>query len=96
MQGLISYEDFKRVFQSADDEQESRTAGTVGESNFEEVHPKMIPELVELNKPTGPEETIVITEDILMNFKVKVRSMSNPNALLISTNTLYSHRTAVS
>jgi hypothetical protein len=75
-EGLVSYEDFKRVFQSLDDEQESRTVGTVGDSNFEPVPPKMIPELVELNKPAGPDESVVITEELLLSFKVKAKPIS--------------------
>jgi hypothetical protein len=51
-QGLISYEDFKRVFQSPEDDMESRTVG-VGESNFESVPPKNIPELVDIQKVRG-------------------------------------------
>jgi hypothetical protein len=52
LQGLISYEDFKRVFQSPEDDMESRTVG-VGESNFESVPPKNIPELVDIQKVCG-------------------------------------------
>lgn len=47
-QGLISYADFKRVFGGNDDEMESRGGG--GQSNFEQVQPRIIPELVDLNK----------------------------------------------
>lgn len=91
-QGLISYEDFKRVFQSAEDgDMESKTVGTVGASTIESVPPKPIPELVDMLKvcvsrdcvcflslfflslqPTGPEEAVNITEELLQNFKVKV------------------------
>jgi hypothetical protein len=46
----VSYEDFKRVFQSHEDEMESRTIGGVGESNFVSVPPKLIPELVDIQK----------------------------------------------
>lgn len=50
LQGLVSYEDFKRVFQSSDEEMESRAIGYDGESNFEVIPPKPIPELVDLNQ----------------------------------------------
>lgn len=53
-EGLICYEDFKRVLQLSEDELESHTAGGAGESNFEAVPPHKIPELVDLNKVCTP------------------------------------------
>jgi hypothetical protein len=50
IKGLISYEDFKRVFQLSEDELESRGGGNDGESNFESIPPKNIPELVDIQK----------------------------------------------
>jgi hypothetical protein len=48
-QGLMSYEDFKRVFQGSEDEMESRAMGSAeGSSNFVTIAPKPIPELSEL------------------------------------------------
>ena len=47
-QGLMSYEDFKRVFQGSEDEMESRMGGAEGSSNFVTIPPKPIPELSEL------------------------------------------------
>ena len=45
----MSYEDFKRVFQGADDEMESRgIGGAEGSSNFVTIPPKPIPELSDL------------------------------------------------
>lgn len=48
LQGLMSYEDFKRVFQGSEDEMESRVGGDNGSSNFVTIPPKPIPELSEL------------------------------------------------
>ena len=48
VQGLVSYPDFKRVFGGNDDEMESRGGG--GQSNFEQIQPRLIPELVDLSK----------------------------------------------
>jgi hypothetical protein len=48
LQGLISYVDFKRVFKKSDDDLESHIAEG-GSSNFEQVLPKMIPELSDGN-----------------------------------------------
>ena len=48
-EGLISYLDFKRVFQGADDEFESRGEDA---DSFGVVQPKKIPELVDLGKVT--------------------------------------------
>jgi hypothetical protein len=46
---MISYEDFKRVFQSPEDgDMESKTVGSVGASTIESVQPKPIPELVDM------------------------------------------------
>jgi hypothetical protein len=102
-QGLVSYADFKRVFGGAEDEIESRAMMGEGGSTFEQIAPRIIPELVDMHKVTikptfahnifpnryfssffvclvpchdaqgGPEETIEITQDLLQNFKVKVR-----------------------
>lgn len=48
---MISYEDFKRVFQSPEDgDMESKTVGAVGASTIETVQPKPIPELVDMIK----------------------------------------------
>ena len=47
-EGLMSYEDFKRVFQGSEDEMESRMGGDNGSSNFVTIAPKLIPELSEL------------------------------------------------
>ncbi len=51
-QGLISYEDFKRVFQSSEEEMESRALGFGGETNFEPIPPVNIPELAEIKVRT--------------------------------------------
>ncbi len=53
-EGMISYEDFKRVFQSPEDgDMESKTVGSVGASTIESVQPKPIPELVDMIKVCG-------------------------------------------
>ena len=45
----MSYEDFRRVFQSSEDDLESRGIGGMeGSSNFVAIPPKPIPELSEL------------------------------------------------
>jgi hypothetical protein len=45
----MSYEDFKRVFQSSEDDLESRAIGGMeGSSNFVTIAPKPIPEMSEL------------------------------------------------
>lgn len=49
MQGLVSYVDFKKVFKKSDDDLESHIAEG-SSSNFEQVLPKMIPELADGNK----------------------------------------------
>lgn len=45
---MVSYPDFKRVFAGKDDELESRGGGL--ESNFEQIPPMPIPELVDQHK----------------------------------------------
>jgi hypothetical protein len=47
-QGLMSYEDFKRVFQQSEDELERRAGGFEGSSNFVAIAPKPIPELADI------------------------------------------------
>lgn len=69
-EGLVSYVDFKRVFGGADEEIESRNVGG-GQSNFEAIPPRNIPELADVNR--GQEEPIQVTDDILQNFKVKAK-----------------------
>ena len=51
-QGLVSYVDFKKVFKKSDDDLESHIAEG-SSSNFEQVLPKMIPELADGNKVTN-------------------------------------------
>lgn len=78
-EGLVSYEDFKRVFGAVDDdEQESRGQELGGASSLmEEVQPKAIAELVDLNKPvTRPEDEVKLTEDLLALFKVKIKPIA--------------------
>ena len=48
-QGLVAYADFKHVFKKSDDELESHIAEG-GDSNFESVPPKNIPELCDMRK----------------------------------------------
>ncbi len=45
LQGLVAYEDFKRVFHGAEDDLESH-----GDATFEAIAPKNMPELVDLQK----------------------------------------------
>ena len=77
----MSYEDFKRVFQCSDEELESRGMGVTGDSNFEAVPPKMIPELVDLNQGAA-EEVVPVSEEIVQKFKIKVRGL--PSSLHLS------------
>ena len=46
-EGMVSYRDFRRVFQSSVEEMESRSLGSDAKSNFAVIPPKPIPELVE-------------------------------------------------
>jgi hypothetical protein len=48
-QGLVAYADFKHVFKKSDDDLESHIAEG-GDSNFEPVPPKNIPELCDMRK----------------------------------------------
>jgi hypothetical protein len=75
--GLISYVDFKRVFQGHESDMESRSVMGSGESNFEHVPPKPIPELSDLIKAEKIEELPLLTEKILQNFKVKVKQVDS-------------------
>lgn len=59
-EGLISYLDFKRVFQGADDEFESRGEDA---DSFGVVQPKKIPELVDLGKVTYHSEATYICDN---------------------------------
>ena len=52
-QGLVSYVDFKKVFKKSDDDLESHIAEG-SSSNFEQVLPKMIPELADGNNSLLP------------------------------------------
>lgn len=49
-QGLVSYSDFRRVFQLSEEDVESRGLGAEAGGSFEAIPPKMIPEIVELAK----------------------------------------------
>jgi hypothetical protein len=70
-EGLVSYVDFKRVFKKSDHDLESHIAEGGG-SNFEQVAPKMIPELSDSSNKTKVEEVIVLSGATLQSFKVKV------------------------
>lgn len=47
---MVSYPDFKRAFQSSDEDMESRAMIAEGHSNFEQVPPRPVPELVDVVK----------------------------------------------
>lgn len=49
-QGLVSYGDFRRVFQVSEEELESRGIGSESGGSFEVVPAKIIPELVDVAK----------------------------------------------
>jgi hypothetical protein len=83
-EGVLSYEDFKRVFQTFNEDGEntieSKTIGTV-ESNFESIPPHPIPELIDLHlskeeKQAAEAAAVNLTEDILANFKVKLKPVA--------------------
>ena len=71
-EGLVSYVDFKKVFKKSDDDLESRLAEG-DSSNYEQILPKMIPELFDANTKAKVEEVIVLSGAMLQSFKVKVR-----------------------
>jgi len=75
--GLVTYADFKRVFQGSEDELESRGIGGEGGGggNFELVPPKPIPELTEITKAVV-QEVIAVTDDILQSFKIKSKRVA--------------------
>ena len=73
-EGLVSYVDFKRVFKKSEDDLESHIAEG-GSSNFEQIVPKMIPELNDGNNKAKVEEAIVLSGAMLQSFKVKVRNL---------------------
>lgn len=75
-EGLVSYPDFKRIFQGKDDEIESRAVVGEGASNFETIVPRNIPELVDLNRHDD-HVVINITDDILANFKAKTKPLTS-------------------
>jgi Ca2+-binding EF-hand superfamily protein len=85
-EGLISYGEFRRVFQVSDEDLESRVLG--GEANnFEFIPPKMITELAE--QYSGKEEVIIkVTEDILQTFQVKVKKLTSLTSVWNSEGTL--------
>lgn len=66
-EGLVCYEDFKRVFGTTEDELESH-----GGATFEPIAPKNIPELVDQLKPEEKEEVVSITDVHFQDYKVKV------------------------
>ena len=74
MQGLVSYVDFKKVFKKSDDDLESHIAEG-SSSNFEQVLPKMIPELADGNK--------VINLNCLMNIQLCSTNCSSFLKLMI-------------
>jgi hypothetical protein len=71
-EGLLSYADFKRVFQSPEDEFESRG----GDSSSAAIMPKPMAELVELSKESAVAERVGLTADMLNQFKVKVKTIT--------------------
>jgi hypothetical protein len=76
-EGLISYEDFKRAFRQSEEDIESR-ALVAGASNFTTIPPKPIAELTIIRKKNNEdEEDIVLTGQILQNFKVKINPVGS-------------------
>jgi hypothetical protein len=91
--GLISYEEFKAAFHSAEDELESRGVVDLlgmsdSNSNFEQIPPKVIPELAQKASKGGDdeEEAVVLSGDLLQNFKVKVNPVGNFETVWTSQN----------
>lgn len=81
MQGVVAFEDFKRVFQSSEDEMESH-----GDANFEPVPPKNMPELVDLQKG-ATEELVSVTDVFFQDFKIKVKPIVSFSAVWNSQDT---------
>jgi len=97
-EGLASYEDFKRIFHSGDDEFESMAIAAMGDNNFEMVPPKTIDELVDLSSRIEDDAPIVLTEKILKFFKLKtkpIKSSSSYNLIWNSQGTLSQAQVAV-
>ena len=77
-EGLVSYQEWKRVFQLSEDELESRGLSNISGGSFEPVPPKKIPELAEILRQTGKEE-VKITDSLLLNMKVKINPVGDKN-----------------
>ena len=70
--GLISYDDFKRVFRPSEEEMETHAIGSQNSATFEPIPLKPIPELADMRSARRAEESFVITASLLENFKIKV------------------------
>jgi len=85
--GLVSYAEFRRVFQESEEDLESRGVnGGDGASSFEVIQPRMIPELYEANKEVE-EVSVDLTQDILQHFKIKVKPVSGFSSVWSSQGT---------
>jgi hypothetical protein len=97
-EGLASYEDFKRIFHSGDDEFESMAIAAMGDNNFEVVPPKPIEELVDLSAGIEDDAPVVLNEKVLKFFKLKtkpIKSSSSYNLIWNSQGTLSQNQVAV-
>lgn len=75
-EGLISYNDFKRVLQFSDQDFES-SHNTSGGGAFEPITPHKIPEIIDSLTKAVAETKLTITEDLLSSYKVKVVEISS-------------------
>jgi hypothetical protein len=109
VQGLVTYDEFKRVFQRSDSELETRAnpvnllemddngnggggngggGGGGSGSGFPKIPPKTIPELYEQrSKDSGRDEALVLTQNLIQNFKVKVNPVGQFESVWNSTDT---------
>jgi hypothetical protein len=76
--GLISYNDFKRVLHEEHDDA-IESSGNTNSTSFGIIPPKMIPEMsdVDVDKNSNKEAAVILTPEIIHNFKVKTKQVNS-------------------
>ena len=76
-EGLISYNDFKRVLHEEHDDA-IESSGNTNASSFGIIPPKIIPELSDIDdKPKAKESNVKLTPEIIHQFKVKTKQVNS-------------------
>lgn len=75
--GLISYNDFKRVLHE-DNDDAIESSGNTNSTSFGIIPPKIIPEMSDIDQDkTSNEDTVKLTPEIIHQFKVKTKQVNS-------------------